>query len=87
MKVLSYYILLIINDMEKSVLNKMKLRKRTVIIISLSSLALITSPFWGYNILLFTLHKLNPDYLEIDSCLDSSEKWNYEEKKCESTIE
>ena len=36
-----------------------------------------------YLAALFISHGGNPDFLTIDSCLDSGGKWNYEARMCE----
>jgi hypothetical protein len=32
---------------------------------------------------LFFAHRANPDFLSMDSCLDSGGKWNYTTRTCE----
>jgi hypothetical protein len=44
------------------------------------SFALITFAYFG---ILFVLHGGNPDFLDIDSCLDSGGRWNYAKRTCE----
>lgn len=37
----------------------------------------------SYLAALFIVHDCNPDFLSIDSCLDSGGRWNYETRNCE----
>ncbi len=37
-----------------------------------------------YFVLLFVLHDFNPDFLNVDRCLDSGGRWNYQLRLCES---
>ncbi len=32
---------------------------------------------------LLVAHRGNPDFLSIDSCLDDSRRWNYEQRACD----
>ena len=43
-------------------------------------LALLEALYWGG---LFAAHESNPDFLDIDSCLDDGGMWNYETRACE----
>ena len=43
-------------------------------------LALLEALYWGG---LFAVHGGNPDFLDIDSCLDDGGMWNYETRVCE----
>jgi hypothetical protein len=43
-------------------------------------LALVTLGYYG---VLFLVHGRNPDFLDIDSCLDAGGMWNYATKTCE----
>jgi hypothetical protein len=36
-----------------------------------------------YLLALFVAHDFNPDFLAIDSCLDSGGRWNYTTRTCE----
>jgi hypothetical protein len=46
----------------------------------LVGLALLEGLYWGG---LFAVHGGNPDFLDIDSCLDDGGVWNYETRRCE----
>jgi hypothetical protein len=36
-----------------------------------------------YTTALWVVHDFNPDFREIDSCLDGGGRWNYESAECE----
>jgi hypothetical protein len=60
----------------------MKKKNITIWIILIVIIA-ISSPFWGNELFLWTVHGFKRDYLKIDQCLDSGGRWNYEKHECE----
>ena len=37
-----------------------------------------------YVAMVFISHGFNPDFLAIDACLDDGQRWNYEDRLCET---
>lgn len=37
----------------------------------------------GYYFTLYAIHGFNPDFLEINKCVESGGRWDYKKHKCE----
>ena len=55
---------------------------RRLFIAIIATLALIYIPIC---IALWIAHDFHPDFMKIDSCLDSGGHWNYESQECEDS--
>lgn len=60
----------------------MKKKKIAICVFAIFVIA-ASSPFWGYELFLWSAHGFNKDYSKIDRCLDSGGRWNYEKHACE----
>jgi hypothetical protein len=41
----------------------------------------------GYFFSLYAIHGFSPDFLEINKCLESGGRWNYQTRRCEQIYE
>jgi hypothetical protein len=62
--------------------SKRRLARRVclAIVAIFGGIALLEVLYWGG---LFVVHGGNPDFLDIDSCLDSGGMWNYAARTCD----
>ena len=58
------------------------MKKKPKVILAISAILLVISPFIAYEAFLFYAHDFSPDYKSIDRCLDSGGRWDYENRVC-----
>ena len=68
----------------KSILENLSILPPKAIVMLLATAVLLVG---GYFFTLYAIHGFNPDFLEINKCVESGGRWNHKSRSCEQVYE